>query len=78
MERHTRILLLAATSVVTLVLTALPALAASSGSSGGEGTTKLTFPTTPHDRVGLAITGIVVIALAVALYNAVEHLRGHR
>ncbi len=75
MERYTRVLLLAAVSVLTLALTAVPALAAAGGGGGSEGPTKITFPSGPHDRIGLVIIAVVAGAVALALYNAVEHLR---
>ena len=68
-----RVVTLAGTLALSVLLVA-PAWAA----EGGEGSEKIQLPATPRDRVGLFLIGAIVLAAALALWNARKQLRGER
>ena len=77
MDRISRTLARVVTLAGTLALSVLLAAPAWAAEGGGE-SEKIQLPATPRDRVGLFLIGAIVLAAALALWNARKQLRGER
>lgn len=78
MERISRTVTRAVTLTCALVLGLLLAAPAWAAENGAEGGGKIQLPSTPRDRVGVFLIVAMVIAGALALWNARKQLRGDR
>lgn len=77
MDRIPRTLARAVVLSATVLLSVLLAAPAWAAEGGGE-SEKIQLPSTPRDRVGMILIGAMLLAAALALWNARKQLRGDR